>query len=118
MTVALERITPNRYKCENMLFFRRGQNKKQFFQECSEFEKQDLDAGWEGKLRAILNIIDSIKEKNAETHEVIMKNMKTQYRSIELQSEKIELIAKKFKGVKLISKKEDEVKSKKLQRLK
>ena len=103
---------------ENMLFFRRGQNKKQFFQECSEFEKQDLDAGWEGKLRAILNIIDSIKEKNAETHEVIMKNMKTQYRSIELQSEKIELIAKKFKGVKLISKKEDEVKSKKLQRLK
>ena len=103
---------------ENMLFFRRGQNKKQFFQECSEFEKQDLDAGWEGKLRAILNIIDSIKEKNAETHEVIMKNMKTQHRSIELQSEKIELIAKKFKGVKLISKKEDEVKSKKLQRLK
>ena len=103
---------------ENMLFFRRGQNKKQFFQECSEFEKQDMDAGWEGKLRAIQNIIDSIQEQNSDNHEAILKRLRMQDRLISYQSNKLESILKKFDGVKVSSEKDNETKTKKLQRAK
>lgn len=81
---------------ENMLFVRRNQNKKMFFQECSEYEKEDEEGGWEGKLRAIEKSIEVIESKNSENYDSIVKKMKTQDKFIEVQTEKIDMIMKKM----------------------
>jgi WD40 repeat protein len=79
---------------ENMMFFRRGQNGKQFFQECTEFEKTDLEGGWEGKLRALQGMIEKIEAKNTEHHNLLLKKVRMQDKVLSLQAEKIDLIAK------------------------
>ena len=79
---------------ENMLFFRRNNNTKHFFQECTEYEKQDQNAGWEGKLRALQSIIESIGEKNLENHKDVIKRIRAQDKILVSQSEKIEKVVK------------------------
>lgn len=79
---------------ENMMFFRRNNNKLQFFQECTEFEKQDQEAGWEGKLRALQSMIEGIEGKNSENHQNLLKKVKLQDKLLQIQSEKIESIMK------------------------
>lgn len=84
---------------ENMLFFRRTQNRKEFFQECTEYEKQDLDSGWEGKLRGLQNSITSIQDKGTENHKEVLKRLKIQNKVLTTQSEQIEEILKKLNEI-------------------
>lgn len=79
---------------ENMMFFRRNQNHKQFFQESTPFEKQDQEGGWEGKLRALQAIIERIETKNAESHANLMKKIKIQDKLLLSQSDKIDSVVK------------------------
>jgi hypothetical protein len=83
---------------ENMMFFRRNKGKKMFFQECTEYEKTDQEAGWEGKLRALEGTINKIQEKNTENHGVLMKKLKNQDRVIEIITEKIDSIMRKLQN--------------------
>jgi WD40 repeat protein len=75
---------------ENMLFFRRNNNVKKFFQQCAEFEKTEEEAGWEGKFRALEVSIEKMGEANTEALNKIMKKMKVQDKYFASQAEKIE----------------------------
>ena len=97
---------------ENMMFFRRQHNSKQFFQECIEFEKTDLEAGWEGKLRALQGMIEKIEGKNTEHHTNLMKKIKMQDKLLALQAEKIDLITRSLVDKKRAITRVQEVKEK------
>ena len=83
-------------EAENMMIFSRNNNSIKFFQVCAEFEKENQDDGWEGKLRELQAVIDSIEVNNQNNQKALIKKLNTQDKFLEEQAKKIEMITTKI----------------------
>lgn len=77
---------------ESMMFTRRNVSVKQYIQVCKEYEKEDDDGGWEGKLRALQNTIDKINTSNQQNSDLALAKLKEQDKYLAEQTARLDQI--------------------------